>query len=293
MSFLNDTMSKNLLIKLTFLMFFLPGNIMAGPGDLTVISLNIRFDNPGDGINAWPNRKELVAATLSELGADLFGMQEVLKHQREDLARLMPGYGFLGVGRDDGKDGGESCTIGYRTARLSVEDWGTIWLSATPEDTGSTGWDAALPRIATWVIFSDRQDQHRFFYLNTHFDHMGQTARLESARLIHRFVLEKSGNLPVIITGDFNCTSGEPPYRFLTGQSGEKTGLRDASLENPVTNPVPATFNDFGNSTGHDRIDFIFVDNSWEVIQSDVLMIRKGDIFISDHYPVKAVLKAK
>lgn len=274
-------------------MFLLLGNVMAGPGELTVVSLNIRMDNPGDGINAWPNRKKLLAQTLIDLKADVVGMQEVMTHQRTDLESLMPGYAFLGVGRDDGKEGGEGCTVAYLPDRLEVAGWGTIWLSPAPGDTGSVGWDAALPRIATWVRFSDRMTRQQFFFLNTHFDHMGDTARLESARLIVRFVGENARGVPVMITGDFNCTPGDAPYRFLTGQNGESGGFRDASLEHPVRIPLPDTFNGFGHSEEQGRIDFIFVDPSWEVIESDVLMIREGDIFISDHYPVIAVLKAK
>ena len=159
-----------------------------GPPDamtpLRVISYNVRFNNPGDGINAWPERRDRVAALLRFHEADLIGVQEALAGQLDDLDAALPGHAWLGVGRDDGATTGEYTAIFYRTDRLELLDEGTFWLSPTPSVPGSVGWDAAITRIATWARFRDLRTGTAFVHLNTHFDHVGAEARTESARLI-------------------------------------------------------------------------------------------------------------
>lgn len=257
-------------------------------------TLNIRFDNPGDGVNAWIHRKEIIAMTLLDKRADLVGFQEVLRHQRDELAQLMPGYGFIGVGREDGRDKGESCPVAYCEARLKCKDWGTIWLSPNPLDTGVAGWDAALPRTMTWARFSDRIKGGDFFFLNTHFDHMGDTARTESARQIARFITEHCSGLPVILAGDFNCQEEEAPYLFLTGGAGQSEGLTDTGVGRKLKNgQASGTFNGFGTVSEPERIDFIFTNGRWDPVWSEVLQVRHGETYISDHYPVVTKLRMK
>ena len=124
--------------------------------DLRVMSFNIRYDEPRDGENAWVNRKRRVADVIRFHKADLVGVQEALIGQLEDLEKLIPGFGRCGVGRTDGKLGGEFSAILYRNARFRLLECRTFWLSDSPETPGSRGWDAALPRIVTWARFRDR-----------------------------------------------------------------------------------------------------------------------------------------
>src|SRR3712207_7586469 len=56
---------------------------------------------------------------------------------RSDLEERLPGYRWIGVGRMDGKDGGEFSPILYRSTCLEPIDHGTFWLSETPEEPGS------------------------------------------------------------------------------------------------------------------------------------------------------------
>ena len=256
-----------------------------------VMSFNIRLDTPADGINRWDNRKQIAVSAIIEHGVDLAGMQEVLINQMNDLKGLLPGYGHIGVGREDGKLKGEAVPIFYKLSRFELLDNGTFWLSATPADTGSVGWDAALPRICTWGKFLDKTSGGEFYFLNTHFDHMGKTARTESARLILDFIGKQTGGLPVILTGDFNCSPAEEPYSVLINPENELTDVCQSSNSSEAC--IEGTFNGFGAQNDPERIDMVFYKGRWEVVSYEVLKIKKGEVFISDHWPVVAELKIK
>jgi endonuclease/exonuclease/phosphatase family metal-dependent hydrolase len=258
---------------------------------LKVMSLNIRLDVASDAPNDWQTRKPIIQKAIFDSTYDILGFQEVLKNQYDDLDRMLTGYGHVGVGREDGKDKGEACPIFYRTDRFELLESGTIWLSPNPSDTGRAGWDAALPRIMTWAKLRDKMGDNAsgnsgFFFLNTHFDHMGDTARLESAHRIIRFIKEKTGELPVILTGDFNCGPSQPPYAALTSS---EILLKDACIT--VGGIEEATFNGFGRSDENERIDFIFTNYRLEAISYRMLNIKKDSIYISDHYPVTSRIK--
>lgn len=260
-----------------------------------VISLNARYDNPADAPHDWQSRRPIIAATVLDSSADIVGFQEVLKNQLKDLDSLLPGFSFVSAGRDDGKEKGEACPVFYRSDRFEALASGTVWLSETPQDTGSMGWDAALPRIVTWVKLKDLKagsgpGHHVFYFLNTHFDHVGDTARLESARLIRGFIREKTEGLPVIVTGDFNCGPDDLPYAALTAPGEGIPFLADACLASGSAGEP--SFNGFGNP-GDQRIDFIFTTGEWEVLGYAMPKTIRDGIFISDHYPVIATLRKK
>jgi endonuclease/exonuclease/phosphatase family metal-dependent hydrolase len=248
-----------------------------------VMTFNIRFDNPADGINSWENRRKLVTLSLRNASPDFIGMQEVLERQAIYLKANLPGYEYVGVGRDDGKTGGEYVPIFYRSDRFKILDWGTFWLSPTPADTASVGWDAALTRICTWGKFLDKSTNSELFFLNTHFDHIGLTARAESARLIIDFINKKTEGLPVILTGDFNCSPEDEPYKILT----EGSGLTDACVETGTEDDrKEGTFNGFGNETHPERIDLVLFNDAWNATSYAIRKVKYSVMFISDHWPV-------
>lgn len=255
-----------------------------------VMTFNIRFDNPDDGINRWANRKEMVASVIRFHGADLAGLQEALRPQIDDLAELLPQYAWFGVGRDDGGNRGEFSPVFYRKARFELAAQSTFWLSEQPEVPGSGGWDAALPRIVTWGKLRDRITGREFYLFNTHFDHAGTAARRESARLLRHKIAEIAGNAPVILTGDFNSDPAGEPYRILTGEiAAAGPALQDAYVvsASPHHGPV-ATFTGFEPLPRGDRIDYIFINRLIQVEKHGILAERFGDRWPSDHFPVIA-----
>ena len=190
-----------------------PEKNVAAP--IKVMSFNIRYGAANDGENHWKNRSYLVAETIKMFDPDLLGTQEVLKFQAEFLQQVLPEYGFHGVGREDGSDNGEYVPVMYKKDRFEVTDSGHFWLSESPEVAGSKSWDSSLPRMASWVQLSDLSNNgSKLVFMNTHFDHRGRTARLESARLIRKRAEEIMGKeIPFIITGDFNTTEDRQHFR--------------------------------------------------------------------------------
>jgi len=152
--------------------------------DINVMTFNIRYNNPNDGINQWENRKDNVCGIIKKYHADIVGVQEALFDQVTYIDDQFPKFEFIGVGRDDGKKSGEFSAIFYDSSRFKKINSDNFWLSETPEIPGSLGWDAACVRIVTWGQFRDLKTGKSLFVFNTHFDHLGKKARIESAHLL-------------------------------------------------------------------------------------------------------------
>jgi endonuclease/exonuclease/phosphatase family metal-dependent hydrolase len=260
---------------------------------LRVMTFNIRYDNPGDGVNAWPNRKDWVASLIRFHGADAVGVQEALLRQLTDLDARLPGWARVGVGRADGREGGEFSAILYRTERLELLESGTFWLSPTPEVAGSKGWDTAIERIATWARFRDRRTGCRVLHLNTHLDHMGEQARQEGARLIRRRLASLASGLPVIVTGDFNTTPSSAAYRIMTRDTipGAFAPLSDAFTSSRTGHYGPtSSWTAFKAIEPGRRIDYVMVSSQVDVLAHGILSDSWEGRFPSDHMPVLAVL---
>jgi endonuclease/exonuclease/phosphatase family metal-dependent hydrolase len=256
------------------------------------MTFNIRFDNPADGENAWPNRKEFVAGTIRLHQADIIGLQEALNHQIGDLTNLLPGMEWIGTGRN--KDGdGEFSAILYSKMRLEVVSHDTFWLSETPDVPGSQSWDADLPRIATWAHFRDKKNGKEFIVLNTHFDHIGEVARIESAKQIANTISGIADGLPIVFMGDLNTTDADEPYSVLAENSlpdGRK--LLDGFYHSEHGHHGPlSTWTGFTNIVPDRRIDYIFVSEDVTVIQHAALADQSKGRFPSDHLPVLAEIE--
>lgn len=259
---------------------------------LRVMTYNIRLDTEADGPNRWPNRRAWVAAQIDWFRPDIFGLQEVVFSQKQDMIADLPDYRLIGAGRDDGRDAGESSPIGYRAERFDLLGSGTFWLSPTPERP-SKGWDAAFPRVATWVRLRAKPDGRAILAVNTHWDHVGVEARKQSGLLLARWLAKNRGKGDhIVLIGDFNSGIGSDGLRALI--EGEAAGgLRDsrtASLTKPF-GPL-GTFNNFMlNPEGRDAIDHILVGRDVTVIRHAVIAQNIEGRMLSDHYPVLADLK--
>lgn len=260
-----------------------------------VMSFNIRLNTAGDGPNAWPYRKDLVASMLHLHRPDVVGLQEALPAQVDDLAARLPDFAWVGVGRDDGARQGEFAAIFYRRSRLTLLDQGTFWLSETPDVPGSLGWDAACIRIATWAKVRDTATDTTFFFYNTHFDHRGEKARNESARLLLKDAYMRAGATPVVVVSDLNCDEGAPAYRLLTGGTVDiPLRLQDAKVHSALPHHGPSgTFHAFTGEL-RERIDYIFVSECIYVLRHATLAdYWDGRRYPSDHMPVLADVALK
>lgn len=256
---------KRLFILATALLLIPAGEALA----LVVGTYNIRYANKGDVErgDGWEQRAPVVAGLIRFHSFDVLGTQEGLRHQLETLRTLMPGYAYSGKGRDDGREKGEHSSIFYRTDKFRLLSEGNFWLAENPDVPGK-GWDAALPRICTWVNLQPVSGQSAFFVFNVHFDHRGVQARVESARLILRKIKQIAGDKPVVLTGDFNVDQTTGSYRELVA-SGD---LTDAFETAPVRYALNGTANAFNpNGKTDSRIDHIFFTKPFKPVRYGVL----------------------
>jgi endonuclease/exonuclease/phosphatase family metal-dependent hydrolase len=262
---------------------------------LTVVTYNIRYANPKDGDNVWENRREAMVAYLRGTGADLIGLQEVEPAQRAYLAEHLTDYAWYGVGRNAEHDQGEGTPIFYKRDRFDVVDRSTFWLSTTPEVAGSRGWDAALPRVASWLKLRDRRSGREFLMINTHFDHMGPEARLRSAQLVTLKIGELArsggGRMAVVLTGDFNCRPDSAPYSAIVSPTEPSLALIDAERVSRAPHAGgDSTSNAFKAIAPGAKIDHIFVRDVPAVLSHRIEDPRIGQRFVSDHQPIVAVV---
>lgn len=263
---------------------------------IRVMTFNIRFDNPNDGPNAWPHRKEFVASTIRFHQTDIVGTQEGMHHQLTELENLLEKFEWVGVGRDDGDEKGEFSAIFYRSDRFDLLEEGTFWHSTTPDVPGSMGWDTAITRVTTWVRLHDKLNDRSFITFNTHYDHIGEVARKESSNLILQKIYDLSNGDPVLFMGDLNTTEQQEPYKIITDpQRGPvELELFDGFYHSVHGHHGPtSTWNGFERIFPDRRIDYIFVDSKFRVVQHGILADSRDGKFPSDHLPVVADLEFK
>lgn len=263
---------------------------------LRLVTFNIRgaTTNPVEGEEYWEVRRPLVANTLSRAvsdaaGSTLIGMQEVHHRQLVDLkGDLGEGWSHVGVGRDDGNEGGDYSPILYDSNTFALVYNETKWLSDTP-DKPSFGWGATNRRTMSIAVFEHDETKQRFIAANTHLDHAVPEARVGGLRIIIdrlRATQEEFGPLSVALTGDFNSEPGQDSHNEMEviGYLGDLYELAE-SREGP-----DETFTGFAPEDRHKRIDYIYVgpegDNEWEIGTYEVLDNLVDGVLASDHRAV-------
>lgn len=265
---------------------------------IRVMSYNIRLGVAEDGPNHWNLRKGATIAMIEDLKPDVFGMQEAYDFQLDYIAQNCQDYKIVGVGRDDGKHKGEHMAVAYNSRTLELLDWGTYWLSETP-DVPSLGWDAACRRTATWTLLKEKKSGKKFFFVNTHLDHVGVIARKEGLALLYRRISEMNPDgVPMVLTGDFNVL---PDNEGLT----DINSIMKSARFNAKKADKEGSFNGFGKYGASTAapvlgkvikeclpIDYIYYTGygkckRFEVVDRTYLNIP----YISDHYPIFADLK--
>jgi len=259
---------------------------------LRLLTYNVRYDTPEDGDRAWDHRRDAVADVVRSYDPDIVGFQEPLAHQLADLRERLPQYRIVGRGRAASPDEGEHVPVGVRADRFEIVDRETVWLSPTPDEPGSVGWDADLPRIATCVRLRGERADAALVHCNVHLDHRGERARLESAALLRRRLESFADGDPVILSGDFNCEADAPPIRRLVDADAPGVQFSDARAvaAEPVAGPG-TTRNDYDSLLDGLEIDHVLVTSDVGVERVETCADRDdGGRFPSDHLPVVADL---
>lgn len=268
------------LLTLLVLAFPNPGKAQASETELKLMTFNIRYGTADDGANAWEHRRELVTEIIRREDPHILAIQEGLAFQLEELAPALDGYRKLGQHRDGGLEG-EFSGLYVKEDPIRLLDWGEMWLSPTPDAAGSLGWDAALPRMAVWVEVQTAHGGGRLRIYGTHFDHRGEVARVESARLLTRHA---EAGPPAVIMGDLNVEEGTEALEVFF-ESGYRSAFTTLHPESEL-----GTFNGFRDPKGGGRIDHILLGAELEAWEAAILTHRTEEVWASDHYPVMAVV---
>jgi endonuclease/exonuclease/phosphatase family metal-dependent hydrolase len=263
---------------------------------LIVMSFNLRYGTAPDGPNHWNERRQMVFDVIRQHDPDVLGVQEALDGQLDEIVAALPGYAVVGVGRDDGRRGGEYSAVLFRSSRLRVAEAGTFWLSDTPDVPGSATWGNRITRVCTWARFIDR-DGRGFWHFNLHLDHESQRSRERSTVLLRDRVARRSvPHEPVIITGDFNAGEQNPALATLLRPEVTGAGLEFVDtyrVRHPSEQQV-GTYTAFvyGRIEG-EKVDYVLVPAGTEVLEAEIVRWSRGERYPSDHFPVIARVRLK
>lgn len=277
-------MHRYLHILIVAALSLLPQFASGQSSELKVMSYNIRLGSATDGTNSWMYRCPATLEMLEDQKPDVIGLQEALRDQVVFLEEFTKDYDYVGVGREDGKKEGEHMAIFWNKKTVKLMKWGTFWLSETPEKP-SMGWDAACYRTATWALMKDKRTGEKFYFVNTHLDHVGAEARKNGLKLIVDRIAEiNPEGYPMVLTGDFNMKPSAPELKDLDAcmKSARKVALTTDSHN---------TFNNWGKAKSDMIIDYIYISGFSSCLEYQTVTKKYADRkFISDHYPIFARL---
>jgi len=261
---------------------------------MTVMSFNIRYGTADDGEHRWDRRRALLFDLLRAEDADLIGLQEALAFQIDEILAAVPGYGVVGVGRDDGRRAGELSPILFRLDRFQVAAAGTFWLSDTPEVIASRSWGNTIPRICTWARLVDRAGR-AVWHFNVHFDHQSQPSRERSTQLLlARIDARPEVDEPVIVTGDFNAGEDNPAVTLLTRAAAGPPRFADTFRVRHPDEAEVGTFTGFDPArTAGEKIDYVFAPPTADVLDARIVRTVRDGRLPSDHFPVVARIRVR
>jgi endonuclease/exonuclease/phosphatase family metal-dependent hydrolase len=278
---------KKLILLILASLLMVPAAVSKGKekqAEMKVMSYNIRLGVANDGTNSWRYRAPATEAMLKAQKPDVFGVQEAYDFQIEYIEEYCRDYKSVGVGRDDGKKEGEYMSIFWNKKTVTCLKWGTFWLSETPEEP-SLGWDAACRRTATWALMKDKKTGRKFYFVNTHLDHVGKLAQKNGLKLIvDRIDSINPEGYPMVLTGDFNI---KPDNEALRELDSKMQSTREIAPKTDRNN----TFNGWSVKKTDNVIDYIYMSGFSACLQYRTVTEKyAGKPFVSDHYPIFAIL---
>ncbi|MFC0673241.1 endonuclease/exonuclease/phosphatase family protein [Brachybacterium hainanense] len=262
---------------------------------LHVMTFNIRLERsadtkPGEP-DHWPDRRPILIDLLEREQPTLLGVQEAKYVQLSAIEEALPGHRMVGYGRQGGsKD--EYSAIFYDADRLEVLAWDQYWLSDTPKVIGSATWGNKVTRIVVWARLRDLRTGQEFAYINTHFDHQSEPARIKSAQaMIDLFEGGELDQLPTIVTGDFNSAAHDSGGYTTLVTDGPTVDTWDTAATQLT--PAWGTFPAYKDPVeGGNRIDWVLVTEDITVHQAAINVSRsKAGAYPSDHVPVQALVQ--
>ena len=253
---------------------------------MKLVTFNIRCDFGQDGENCFCRRRDLIAAKIRREQPDIICFQEVLPHVAVWLKENLKGYYVIGCGRDENLED-EQVSVAYRRDRVNLISMDTFWLSDEPYVPGSRyACQSICPRVCTGAVFSysgGPGKAYLFRLYNIHLDHMGGEARRLGLELILKRADREPAfqNIPVILAGDFNAEPDSPELAVLKSRR-EFTN---------VTEGIGVTYHGFEPEDMPERIDYIYAGAPFVCQSVEKWEDREGNVWLSDHYPICAVLE--
>lgn len=256
--------------------------------DLKITTFNIRTNTQETEEtkeeHLWSTRFNYIKKMVKEGNWDIIGMQEPAESQLKDLTSLEE-YNFIGDKRSDDPTG-EYNPIFYKKNKFTLLNHWTKWLSETPDIPSQTdSWEASLPRIVTIARFKINQTGQEFHFVNTHFDHVSEEARYQSAQLIIKILDELDSSIPLFLTGDFNGEREERFYELITQK------MIDSEKESPhhIGPNVSSTGVVFDYKPKWEdmlKIDYVFVNEHVNIKKTNVHTDTFNSGYPSDHFPI-------
>lgn len=244
----------------------------------------LRFPK-GDGINAWSCRREKVVAKIKAERPEIIGFQELMPHMLAYMRENLPGYTFVGHGRD-ADFGGERPMVAVRND-LEILEFHCFWLSSTPDVPGSRfEIQSMCPRTCTVATVYLPESRKTVRIYDTHLDHLCGEAREAGLKQLLEVMRQdmEAHPLPVLLMGDFNASPDMPEMQPIYTDPLNLTDL---------TSETGHTFHGYGNPEDYIKIDYIFA--SHEFVPGHLSTALWDDCesgtYLSDHYPVCVELK--
>ena len=265
------------------------------PGEVRIMTFNIRRGTADDGANHWSRRKELVFDTLAYHGADVIGLQEAVDFQIYEIKRALGQYKVIWTGRDDGRQAGEACPIFYRRDRFTLTNSGTFWFSNMPWKPGSMHWGNTYTRICTWARLNETATGNNFYVYNLHLDHASQSSREHSVQLLLKELVNRKHPDSAVVMGDFNMEIDNPAMAPLQriGAKLVNEPMVDVWGYLHPEQPSVTTYQAFGANPDGPCLDHIFVEETTEIIEAAIDTRSFDGRYPSDHFPVIATVRIK
>jgi endonuclease/exonuclease/phosphatase family metal-dependent hydrolase len=251
------------------------------------ISGQLRFE--------WPRHETMSTEVLFEIFPDLIGFQEYGVTCHHTQWKRMPHLDiYMGVPAYDINLN----PIAWNRKRFDYKTAHTKWLSDTPEFK-SKGW-GGQERAFSYALLHDLVANRELLHVNTHLDNKSEAARVHGTQQILSFISNYSRDIPIIVTGDFNCSPKPAPRGQPTYSSEPYDLFLGAGFENTwrVTHPTedwPTTFHSWqgeaylGDDFATWHVDWI-MSRGLNVLACEIIRTAKPPQFPSDHYPVEAVV---
>ena len=163
------------------------------------------------------------------------------------------------------------------------------------------GLNDANSKSVTWGLFEKKTDGKRLAVVSTHFwwkatGEVDDLQRIDNAKKVKKIcdsIIEKHGELPIIVSGDFNSVMTRPGYIAMV-----ENGFTDArfaaqkSTDCPTLHAYPI-LNDDGiyvpdSSAPHLTIDFVFTYGKKPVVTEFSVLADDRARTSSDHCPLIA-----